>query len=297
MRKRILLVTVLAGALAVVAASASTARESRSHAVTLLAKGLSPLAGSFYELWVIDGGRKFSAGSFNVDRSGRLVGRAGGSARLSSPIAAARADELAVTIEASPDRSRKPSGIVVLAGKVRGGRAALRFPAALAAASGSYFLASPTDSVVTNEMAGIWFLRETAGGPSPSLKLPRLPAGWVYEGWGVTQGKPLSTGRFVSPRGADRTARFSGPKPGPPFPGEDFLRNLPGGVSTPVNLADGSSMVVITLEPDLNGVDPTGAGPFSIKPLVAAVPDEAAEHRSLPLRRELKSVPSGNARL
>ncbi len=54
-------------------------------------------------------------------------------------------------------------------------------------------------------------------------------------------------------------------------------------------------MVVVTIEPDLGGADPTGAGPFSIKPLVRAIPAAAADHRSIELMRDLSSVPGGTA--
>ena len=103
-------------------------------------------------------------------------------------------------------------------------------------------------------------------------------------------------GRFTSLTGADLAAPFSGPLAGPPFPGEDFLQGLPPGVTAPVNLADGSSMAVVTIEPDLNGIDPTGAGPFAVKPLRAAIPAGQAVHQSVALTRDLSEVPSGVAR-
>jgi hypothetical protein len=60
-------------------------------------------------------------------------------------------------------------------------------------------------------------------------------------------------------------------------------------------LADGASTIVITIEPDLAGNDPTGAGPFSIKPLVKPVPADAADHQSIELTLDLSSVPKGKA--
>ena len=105
----------------------------------------------------------------------------------------------------------------------------------------------------------------------------------------------LSSGRFSSASGADAAAPFSGPNAGPPFPGEDFVANLTSGISAPVNLADGASLVVISFEPDLAGADPTGAGPFAIKPLVAEVPAGLADHTLTALGANLGSVPSGSA--
>ncbi len=254
---------------------------------------LPHLDGAFYELWVIRGKVKASAGSFNVE-GGRLVDGFGHRARFFSRIDPATADGVAVTIEPIPDPRPGPSSVIVLAGEDGTDGARLRFPVGLGNATGSFILATPTDDDNTNEKAGVWFL-DPASGPGPSLALPRLPTGWVFEGWGVTQTQPLSTGRFSAAAGADGAAPFSGPKAGPPFPGEDFLANLPAGVTSPVNLADGASMVVLTLEPDIGGTDPTGPGPFSVKPLTAAVVSGAADHVSIPLTRDLSTVPRGRA--
>lgn len=288
----ILVLAVLLGATLTAEASASHRRP--AHEIKLHLQELQPLEGAFYELWVVKGRRKESAGSFNVNGSGRLVDGFGHPARFFSRTEPARADALVVTIEPSPDPERGPSGIAILAGSPRRNHARLRFPVSLREMAGSFILATPTDSVSTNETAGVWFL-DPAGGPGPSLTLPELPDGWVFEGWGVTQGHPLTTGRFTEATGADSAAPFSGPNPGPPFPGEDFLQNLPPGITPPVDLADGSSLIVITLEPDMAGVDPTGDGPFSIKPLLVLVPDGAPDHMSIGLDRDLSTVPHGRA--
>lgn len=270
------------------------AGEGGHHRIRLQVSALEPLTGAFYELWVVIGERKISAGSFNVSADGELVDGFGHEARFFSRLDPRSADALVVTIEPSPDPDRGPSGIVILTGRPRpNGAARLRFPVRFGDASGSFILATPTDSATDDETAGVWFL--DPAGPGPSLDVPTLPGGWVFEGWGVTQGTPLSTGRFESPSGADEAATFSGPMVGPPFPGEDFLTNLPADVTPPVDLADGSSSVVVTVEPDLDGADPTGSGPFSIKPLLTAVPGGAADHTSILLELDLSTVPSGTA--
>lgn len=285
MSKRII---ALVGGVCLVAAAAAGAVSAGSSAsdVRLSPKNLPRLQGAVYELWVIDGSRKLSAGKFNVSAGGKVTGR------LRSPLDPSQADMLAVTIESRRDRDPKPSATVILAGRPGAGGATLAFPLDLRRLAGSFLLATPTDDDDSNETAGIWFLTTSM---QASLRLPDAPAGWVWEGWGVTQGSPLTTGRFAKAAGADRSAPFSGPKPGPPFPGEDFLRRLPRGVTAPIDLADGMSMVVVTLEPDLAGKDPTGAAPFSIKPLAGKVPAQAQDHRSLTLRRDLSGLPSGRA--
>ena len=53
-----------------------------------------------------------------------------------------------------------------------------------ASASGSFLLETPSTAAVASDYAsGIWWL--DPAGPSASLVLATLPAGWVYEGWVV----------------------------------------------------------------------------------------------------------------
>lgn len=274
-------------ALLLLPATASAGRD-RDHRLVIGAKELPRLSGALYEAWVVKGDRKLSAGTFNVrERRHQVV-------FLRSPIDPARADTIAITIEPVPDPDPGPSGVAILAGEPHRHIAALRFPIDLRRAAGTFLLATPTDDDPANGTAGVWFV-DPAGGPGPSLQLPPPPAGWVYEGWGVTQGTAMTTGRFTSVTGSDLASPFSGPNPGPPFPGEDFVANLPAGVTPPVNLADGRSTVVITVEPDIGGVDPTGTAPFPINPLAGAVPAGASPGTSLPLRRDLSNVPEAIA--
>jgi hypothetical protein len=271
------------------------ASASRPYRIQLGASGLEPLTGAFYEVWVVTGERKLSAGSFNIDEGGSFVDGFGHEARFFSSRNPASADAIVVTVEPKPDPDPGPSGIAILVGAPRKGSIArLRFPARFGGAAGSFILATPTTAAENDGTAGVWFL-DPAGGPGPSLDIPTLPSGWVFEGWGVTQSTPLSTGRFSSPTGADGSAEFSGPLPGPPFPGEDFVANLPGGVTAPVDLADGSSSIVLTVEPDLGGVDPTGSGPFSIKPLLTTVPVGTQPGMTVALALDLSSFPKGTA--
>ena len=297
MRHRIFGGIATAALVAGLLAAPASASSSRPYRVNIDAAGLEPLAGAFYEVWVVAGDKKISAGSFNVDSEGNLVDGFGHEARFLSTRNPASADAIVVTIEPLPDADPGPSGIIVLAGtpKAKKGTAKLKFPVKLGSASGSFILATPTNTPNdTDETSGIWFL-DPAAGPGASLTLPTLPEGWIYEGWGVTQGTPLSSGRFMSVTGADDSATFSGPTAGPPFPGEDFLTNLPGAVTLPIDFADGASLVVVSIEPYLNGVDPTGPAPFSIKPLIGMVPSGQADHTSVALGLDTSTVPSGTA--
>lgn len=288
-RRSIAAIAALA-ALGAVAAAPATAKS--RFDVTVKTQKLERLSGARYEVWVVKGAHKFSGGTFNIRPNGTQT-----RTTFASPVAPRTADAIAVTVEPVPDPSPAPSRAVILVGKPSGKSAALAFPVDLSTVSGSFVLASPTDAVTTNETSGLWFLNPSAG-PGPGLNLPALPKGWTYEGWGVSQGTPLSSGKFTAATGADRSAVFSGPNPGPPFPGEDFVAGLPSAIAPPFNLADGNSKAVVSIEPDLGaGVDPSGPGPFSIKPLVAMIGAGQADHASVALMQNLGTVPTGSAAL
>jgi hypothetical protein len=80
---------------------------------------------------------------------------------------------------------------------------------------------------------------------------------------------------------------------GPPFPGEDYLVNAPMGLMFPIDLSDGESLAVISIEPDLGGIDPTGDAPFVVKPLVGMIPQGAEDHVNYSMDQNLASIPSG----
>ena len=106
--------------------------------------------------------------------------------------------------------------------------------------SGSYILAAPSGGEYYN---GIWFLDPAGTVMLPSLNLPELPAGWVYEGWAVVDGTPYSTGTFTELSGEDSDGKgaTAGPGDTPPFPGQDF-------VNPALDLRGG--LAVISVEPD-----------------------------------------------
>ena len=283
-----------AGLLAASALAISAVPASANHtfATTLSTTKLEPLTGGArYEAWAIKGERKLSGGFISA--------AAGGGERRSVvnfPINPRSADAIAITIEPANDTDPGPSATVVLSGSVTSQGADLRFPVDLSGIAGSAILATPTDNDVNtnNDAAGLWFVDLSSGAPRPALKLPALPAGWVWEGWGVTQGNPLTTGRFTDAARPDGFNGFSGTQGGPPLPGEDFVRNLPAAITGPVNLADGNSRAVLTIEPDQAGVDPTGAGPFFVRPLKHQIPAGQAIRTSFTLGRDISEVPSGS---
>lgn len=250
------------------------------------------------EGWAIIGGQPFSTGKFNVGTDGslRTVSGArieGGSFATNLEVKIATA--IVVTIEPAGDADTVPAATKILAGTVSSRAANLAVAAAQAlgndfgGASGVFILATPTDGEGTNETSGIWFLDLRSGSPGVGLSLPTLPAGWQYEGWAVINGVPVTTGRFTRGSGADAAAPFSGPQPGPPFPGEDFLTNAPAGLRFPLDL--GGAMAVITVEPSPDD----SPAPFALEPLAASIPTGARDHVTLPLANRAGEFPRATA--
>ena len=234
--------------------------------------GLSNLGDkAVYENWIMVDGSPKTAGVFSVDADGKM-------STTEFKVNKANLDKATryiLTIEPVPDPSPDPSSVRLMAGDFSGSKANLSVNHASAlntdfsSAKGRYFLATPTDDDASNEKSGIWWFIPPPPG-TPSLTLPTLPSGWAYEGWVVFDGKPVSTGTFTVNNKADNAAKFSGPKSGPPYPGEDFLKNAPDGLTFPTDLS--GKMAVISVEPDPDN-DPA---PFALKPLVNKIPTNAA---------------------
>jgi hypothetical protein len=237
----------------------------------------------FYELVVDDeNGQSASLGLFSVQGRQTLLNPSGqvinnGLFALPANIGTPTKASLYIRPDAaSSDR------IKFVEGGFSGDRAHLKISIAdVSRSSGQYMLATPTDGDNSvNELSGLWFGTVNTG--RSALQLPTLPAGWVYEGWAIVEGRSLTTGRFTNPSGADANAPFSSSVTGPNIPGEDFLRNPPvavfPGLSFPLDLRN--QAVAISIEPDLRGLDPTGAGPFGIMLLQADI-SRRADPRAL----------------
>lgn len=237
--------------------------------------GLEDLGSDYaYEGWIIVDGQAISAGIFSIDANGEMS-----QSSFSLPSSQVNsATAYVLTIEPSPDSDPSPSAVHILGGDFNGNAANLTVDHSAAIntnfmdAMGGYILATPTDGGMnTDENSGVWWLDPNAG-PGATLTLPELPSGWMYEGWAVIDGVPVTTGKFTAVDEADKSAIYSGTVDGPPFPGEDFLQNAPDGVTFPTDLA--GKTVVISVEPNPDN----SAAPFALKPLVGNVPSSAAVH-------------------
>jgi hypothetical protein len=225
---------------------------------------LEPLGDDFeYEGWFIVNGTPVSTGTFDIDEQGNPVPDT--FQVLASDAAAAT--KFVVSIEPDPDPSAQPADTKLVAGDFANGSAdaVIGDAAALGddfqSADGEFILDTPTTSAIAQDYAlGIWWL--DPAGPSASLSLPALPAGWVYEGWVADQDGPVSTGTFTDPAAADAdgAGATAGPDSAPPFPGQDFINPpmpLPG------------MDAVISVEPDPDN----SPAPFSFKPLAGDITD------------------------
>ena len=111
-----------------------------------------------------------------------------------------------------------------------------------------------------------------------------LPAGWMYEGWVVVGGMPITTGRFSQVMGADSDGggATKGPMGTPPFPGQDFVR-------PPTNLIGGAAVISIEPQPD------DSPGPFTLKPLIDHMIEDDGGHMSQSMDNNAGSFPTGMA--
>jgi hypothetical protein len=290
---KITLVLTLLIALFIAAGSTVSHADGDSSSLSLLHlnfNGLEDLGpGWVYEGWLIVDGQPVSSGRFTVDSAGQP-------SETRFPVYVAKKDAAAfvLTIEPEPDPDPGPSDTHLLGGDFHGKRARLRtaHPAALGdnfrKAKGSYILNAPSGSSLgTPYTHGIWWL-DPAAGPGPTLNLPALPAGWVYEGWVVGADGPISTGTFtaVDMADSDGAGATGGPDASPPFPGQDF-------VNPPTDLTRGYA-AVISIEP----YPDNSPAPFTLKPLVDSnIDDTGAPGILQKMANNARSFPTGVAQL
>ena len=230
-----------------------------SGSLGLSFNGLESLgAGFVYEGWLLVDGNPVSTGTFSVGAGGSLS-----TSMFSVDQAALQAaTKFILTIEPSPDSNPMPAATKYLAGDFMGNTASLSVGDAATlgndfrSAAGGFILETPSTRALANDYAsGIWWFDPASHGPS--LMLPALPAGWMYEGWVVGPDGPVTTGRFTQATGADSDGGGpgAGPDGTPPFPGQEFI-------TPPVSLIGHAAVISIEPEPD------NSPGPFTLKPLV-----------------------------
>jgi hypothetical protein len=281
------LTSLLVLALAAATVTVGSAGAAAPAELTLSITGLEDLgSGAAYEGWLIVNGKPVSSGVFTVNRDGTLS-----STRFSKNVDDT-ATAFVLTIEPVPDSDPAPSDVHVLGGDFANNAATLSasHPMALgndfAGAAGSYVLAAPSAGAEGSHKNGIWWLDPQAG-PGASLQLPKLPAGWVYEGWVVGKDGPVSTGRFSAASGADSDGAgpTAGSQAAPPFPGQDF-------VQPPIDLTSGYA-AVISIEPEPDN----SPAPFALKPLMDQSIEDVGKEVPRAMDNNASSFPTGSATL
>ncbi|MEE9349652.1 MAG: anti-sigma factor [Flavobacteriaceae bacterium] len=261
-----------------------------TKSLTLNIAGLDDLGSDYvYEGWIIVDGSPVSTGTFTSVTFPQTF-----TVNINQVNAATK---FVLSIEPTNDNDPAPSNTKILAGDFSGDMAEVNtmLVGDFSNSSGKYILATPTDGMMNNENSGIWFLDPTSGTPMAGLDLPTLPAGWIYEGWAVINGKPVTTGTFTNLSGTDNFDDFSGsmslPMPNGAdgfFPGEDFLMAAPTGLSFPTDLAGGKAVISIEPVPDNSPM------PFTLKPLAGDIPTMATDHTLYMLNQNLGSLPTGS---
>lgn len=274
---------------------------SESEEVSLSLSNMDPLTNGFhYEGWLIIGGSPVSTGKFNVTESGALVDLSGssiGNGLFELDADVDNATAFVLTIEPSGDTDALPAATKYMGGNISSGTASLSVSHSSSlndsygTSTGEYILATPTNGSGTNENSGIWWLNPTSGTPMAGLSLPALPDGWKYEGWTVISGIPVTTGTFSTASGFDEFDGYSGTMGGPPFPGEDFLSSAPAGLSFPTDIRGGTAVISIEPFPD------SDAAPFTLKPLVGAIPGSAVDHTVYQMSNNSAAFPTGSVSL
>lgn len=256
-----------------------TVNRTEVAALTLSLTGLENLGEDYvYEGWIMVDGSPVTTGVFTVDDSGTL-------SQTEFYVTAAdltAATAFVLSIEPAVDTDPAPAETKLLMGDFSGDSADVTSTGIVADftnSTGKYILATPTDTDDTNEYSGVWFLDNSSGSTVAGLDLPTLSDGWVYEGWVVIDGTPVSTGTFTSVDAADDNASTSPYKgtsgDGPAFPGEDYVMGSAAGVDFPTDLR--GSTLVISVEPSPDN----STAPFTLKPLAQEIPSMAGMHTTL----------------
>lgn len=213
-----------------------------------------PPSGAWHdEIWARNpSGGEFRVGAFRVLEGGSLVTLAGDSlVRFDLADLPLPGSEILVTVERGGELAGTRSDRVLLRGTLEQTEAELTAALPDLAGNQTALLAASTRASAPLT-AGVWFAASGAGKGSPAhgLSLPARSDGWTYGGWVRTGSVAvLPTGLFSDPNGPDDRAPYSGSEPGWNIPGEDFLENAPDDLSFPLNLADGRSDVIVSLEP------------------------------------------------
>lgn len=247
----------------------------------------------FYEFWIYGEGQYVSAGQFNLEGKDLVDDQDVKIRNNSFKVELALIPEkILISIESESENTR-PSKSVVLQGKIRDDQVTLECEVCQLLSSDplNYILKTPTDgNNYSREYAGIWFIKVIDNKETPGFPVSKNPTGFCFEGWISYEDKILSMGRFSSNNQADSLMIYSSLAAfGSNFPGEDFLESAPEELRFPLRLNDGKAELFITLEPDQDGVDPTGDDLFPLYLYRAKIEKGVKIHQNYQAPQVIKS--------
>jgi len=219
--------------------------------------------GDHYEIWLRNlVGGEYPLGYFKVMNGGSLVTLAGDPFMLVSLNDVPRSGAtLLVTVEPGDEPVSKRSERIVLQGNFK--ETDVELKTALPEIKGDQvaLLANPT-LLKSKGAAGLWFTKD-ATGATPGLDLAKLPEGWKYGAFVVTdKNGTFFTGMFSDLNKADEKSYFGAKKTGWSVPGEDFVANEPKGAKFPLELDDGKTQVIVSVEPEYREFSGNDVKPF-----------------------------------
>ena len=275
------------------------AAEAAKGTVTLTLQNLPALDKGLYHLWLQEGDETHSLGEFEVNNN-QAVSKDGKLFQPDIDVSGSDAS-LLVSIEAKEGAS-EPSATIILEGAIQNNRAQLGFTAIdLHSAKGVYTIAAPSDLSGNDQTSGIWLA--TTDGKSltgAGLDVPTAPDGWSYELQVSYKDEIVVAGRFKNPNGKDSLTLFT-PNPDhiPDYPGEDYLLGAPSrlGLDFPTDLTTGEWKLIVSLEPDHNGTDPTGDKIFFLQPFTATIAKGSESYKEYSLKVDTSHFPTATAEL
>ena len=256
---------------------------------------LPALSQGNYHLWAKQSDTTTSLGSFKVNDQGQAV--TGDNQAFKPQLKASQGETILLISIETTDNPEQPSSTVILSGQLKDSKASLGFTAIdLSQASGVYTIAAPTDLSGEHQSSGIWFAKTDGHNlTGPGLSVPNAPAGWKYEAQLMYKDQVIAAGRFSNPNDRDDFGVFTpNPDQTPNFPGEDYLQGAPSrlGLDFPANLTSGEWQIIISIEPDQNGADPTGDDVFFLQPFKANIAQGVANYQEQELTLDMSKFPT-----
>ncbi|MFC1640842.1 hypothetical protein ACFL2D_02200 [Patescibacteria group bacterium] len=309
MRFKVVIFMIFIGALVLVGAGCSDG-DDRPEGVEYLSfeiENLHALKKGTYEAWVFFRNEKteISLGKFRVNEEGKIQDLEGTDiVRFQTTQPIKNADSVYITIEKDEDENEASSGIIVLSGEIQSGMASMEYREMKNdfTPGGMMVAVSDNNAGETESRSDLYnFTIPRSDTDGNLLELPENPSGWIYALW-VRHGENpilLSTNDDSTYRknidaiiGMDRLFIY----PIQILLGES-METRHTGASVPVNASEDSIKFSVTLEPNIDGNDPSGRNvPSQFEILSFRVPAGKFEYQYFEFEKETDHhFPKGKA--